>query len=77
MGNEVLEFAEAIGAKDLRSALAFSEFHSLFRRRNYFLLGKIDQGCADLKRACELEPEKCDSLKKRKKSGNAHSSDFP
>ena len=41
MGNEVLEFAEAIGAKDLRSALAFSEFRGLFKRRNYFVLHEM------------------------------------
>jgi len=40
MGNEVLEFAEAIGAKDLKSEPAFSKFRTLFRRNNYFVLGK-------------------------------------
>jgi len=40
MGNEVLEFAEAIGAKSLKSEAAFSKYHTLFRRNNYFVLGK-------------------------------------
>ncbi len=40
MGDEVLEFAKEIGATDLRSVFDFSEFHGLFKRRNYFLLDK-------------------------------------
>ena len=39
MPNEVIEFANKIGAKDLKASLADTEFKSLFRMRNYFLLG--------------------------------------
>jgi len=38
MGDEVLEFAKQIGATDLKSVFDYSEFHGLFKRRNYFLL---------------------------------------
>ena len=38
MGDEILEFAEAIGATDLKRLFDYSEFHCLFKRRNYFLL---------------------------------------
>jgi hypothetical protein len=38
MGDEVLEFAKGIGATDLKSVFDNSEFHGLFKRRNYFLL---------------------------------------
>jgi hypothetical protein len=38
MGDEVLEFANELGATDLKSVFDFSEFHGLFKRRNYFLL---------------------------------------
>jgi len=40
MGNEVLEFAEAIGAKDMKSDPNFSAYQALLRRQNYFVLGK-------------------------------------
>ncbi len=40
MGDEVLEFAKEVGATDLKSIFDFSEFHGLFKRRNYFLLNK-------------------------------------
>lgn len=36
--NEVVEFANKIGATDLKSKLDYSEFRGLFKRRNYFLL---------------------------------------
>jgi hypothetical protein len=39
MGNEILEFAREIGATDLKEVFDYSEFHSLFKRPNYFLLG--------------------------------------
>jgi len=38
MGNEVVEFAEEVGAIDLKAKLDYSEYHGLFKRRNYFLL---------------------------------------
>ena len=38
MGNEVIEFAEEIGAKDLKLALQGTQFSSLIKRRNYFSL---------------------------------------
>ena len=38
MGNEVVEFATAVGATDLKSKLDYSKYHGLFKRRNYFLL---------------------------------------
>lgn len=38
MGDEILEFAEAVGAADLKQMFDYSEFHGLFKRRNYFLL---------------------------------------
>ena len=38
MNNEVLEFAEAIGAQDLKRIFDSTEFRKLFKRRNYFLL---------------------------------------
>ena len=38
MGDEVVDFAIQIGAKNLRTALKDSEFRGLFRRQNYFLL---------------------------------------
>ena len=37
--NEVVEFAEAIGAKDLKEIFSSSEFRGIFKRRNYFLIG--------------------------------------
>jgi len=40
MGDEVLEFAKEIGATDLKELFASSEYHGLFKRRNYFLLNK-------------------------------------
>lgn len=40
MGNEVIHFANQIGATDLKSVFDYSEFHGLFKRRNYFLLDK-------------------------------------
>ena len=40
MGNEVLDFANQIGATDLKTVFDYSEFHGLFKRRNYFLLDK-------------------------------------
>ncbi|OQB75902.1 MAG: hypothetical protein BWX92_02318 [Deltaproteobacteria bacterium ADurb.Bin135] len=40
MGDEILEFAEAAGATDLKQLFDYSEFHGLFKRRNYFLLDK-------------------------------------
>jgi hypothetical protein len=40
MGDEVLDFANQIGATDLKTVLDYSEFHGLFKRRNYFLLDK-------------------------------------
>lgn len=40
MGNEVVEFAKAIGAVDLKAKLDYSKYHGLFKRRNYFLLNK-------------------------------------
>ena len=38
MGNEVTEFAKSIGAVDLKEVFDYSEYHGLFRQRNYFLL---------------------------------------
>jgi hypothetical protein len=40
MGDEVLDFANKIGATDLKTVFDYSEFHGLFKRRNYFLLDK-------------------------------------
>ena len=40
MGDEVSDFATKIGVTDLKAIFDYSEFHSLFKRRNYFLLGK-------------------------------------
>jgi len=40
MGNEILDFANQIGATDLKTVFDYSEFHGLFKRRNYFLLDK-------------------------------------
>ncbi|WDN89958.1 hypothetical protein BuS5_02928 [Desulfosarcina sp. BuS5] len=40
MGNEVLDFANQIGATDLKTVFDYSEFHGLFKRRNYFLIDK-------------------------------------
>lgn len=40
MGDEVLDFANEIGATDLKTVFDYSEFHGLFKRRNYFLLDK-------------------------------------
>jgi hypothetical protein len=37
--DEVVEFAKAVGATDLKAVFDYSEFHGLFRRRNYFLFG--------------------------------------
>ena len=38
MGDEVVEFAAAVGAIDLKAKLDYSKYHGLFKRRNYFLL---------------------------------------
>lgn len=38
MSDEVLEFAREIGATDLKAVFDNSQFHGLFKRRNYFLL---------------------------------------
>ena len=38
MSNEIIEFAENIGATDLKSLFQYSEFRGLLKRRNYFLL---------------------------------------
>jgi hypothetical protein len=38
MSDEVMEFANALGATDLKSVFDYSAFHGLFKRRNYFLL---------------------------------------
>lgn len=38
MGNEVLEFANKIGATDLKEIFEGTEYRSLFKRRNYFML---------------------------------------
>lgn len=38
MDNEVLEFANKIGATDLKAVFESTEYRSLFKRRNYFLL---------------------------------------
>jgi hypothetical protein len=40
MSDEVLEFAEQIGAADISLKLRDGEYKKLFKRRNYFLLGK-------------------------------------
>lgn len=40
MNNEVLQFGKNIGATDLKKVFDYSEFHGLFKRRNYFLLEK-------------------------------------
>lgn len=40
MAEEILEFAEAVGATDLKRLFDYSEFHGLFKRRNYFLLNQ-------------------------------------
>lgn len=40
MGEEVLEFARAIGATDLKSGFDGTRFHGVFKRRNYFLFNK-------------------------------------
>ena len=40
MADEVLTFANEIGATDLKSVFDYSEFHGLFKRRNYFLINK-------------------------------------
>jgi hypothetical protein len=36
---EVVEFAKAIGAKDLKEKLHSSEYRGFFKRNNYFLIG--------------------------------------
>lgn len=38
MDNEVLEFSNQIGATDLKEILEDTEYRSLLKRRNYFLL---------------------------------------
>lgn len=38
MNDEVLEFANKIGAIDLKGIFDLSEFRGLFKRRNYFLI---------------------------------------
>jgi hypothetical protein len=40
MNDEVLEFANKIGAIDLKKIFDLSEFRGLFKRRNYFLINK-------------------------------------
>jgi len=40
MADEVVSFATKIGATDLKSVFDYSEFHGLFKRRNYFLIDK-------------------------------------
>lgn len=40
MGNEVLEFAAAVGARDLKSRLEGTRLQGLFKGRNYFVLDK-------------------------------------
>ena len=40
MGDEVIEFAEAVGATDLKRLFDYSEFHGMFKKRNYFLIDK-------------------------------------
>jgi hypothetical protein len=38
MDNEVIEFANEIGSSDLKEIFEDTEYRSLFKRRNYFLL---------------------------------------
>ncbi|MBW2594964.1 MAG: hypothetical protein JRC93_03125 [Deltaproteobacteria bacterium] len=40
MNDEVTEFAKSIGAVDLKQVFDYSEYHGLFKRRNYFLIDK-------------------------------------
>jgi len=40
MDDEVTGFAKLIGAVDLKQIFDHSEYHGLFKRRNYFLMGK-------------------------------------
>ena len=40
MGDEVIEFAEAVGATDLKRLFDYSEIHGMFKKRNYFLIDK-------------------------------------
>lgn len=40
MGNEVLEFATAIGAKDLKTVFENTKFSGLFMQHNYFLFNR-------------------------------------
>lgn len=40
MGNEVLEFAAAVGARDLKSRLEGTKLQGLFKGRNYFVVDK-------------------------------------
>lgn len=40
MDDEVTEFAKSINAVDLKQVFGHSEYHGLFKRRNYFLIGK-------------------------------------
>jgi hypothetical protein len=40
MDDEVTEFAKSVGAVDLKEVFDHSEYHGLFKRRNYFLMGK-------------------------------------
>jgi hypothetical protein len=40
MSDEVTEFARSVGAIDLKELFDYSEFHGLFKQRNYFLLSK-------------------------------------
>jgi len=39
MGNEVLEFAESIGAIDLSEKFRGTEYRGIFKRKNYFSIG--------------------------------------
>lgn len=41
MGDEVVEFATAVNAIDLKSKLEYSKYHGLFRRRNYFFVALV------------------------------------
>jgi hypothetical protein len=40
MGDEILEFANQANAIDLKTVTDYSKSHGLFRRRNYFFLGR-------------------------------------
>jgi hypothetical protein len=40
MDDEIAVFAKSIGAVDLKQVFDYSEYHGLFKRRNYYLMGK-------------------------------------